>query len=281
MKRQQLFLVGGGLALFLLIFFFGKTIPPKKDTSATPMQQAAGNKSISTTEIIATAKQKLNSAQNERLISMENAVIRGDVKEQKIHIYHQLAHYWKDSIHTFEPYAYYTAEAAKLENSEKSLTFAAQLFVDNLIGSNDAPMQNWLATNAKVLLDKVLEINPTNDSAKIGIGACYLFGNISTSPMEGIMKVREIVQKNPNNLYAQLVLGLGGKKSGQYDKAIEHFTVIINKQPGNVEALFQLAECNELKGDKPNAIKWYEALKKQINNDQIKEELDKRIQSLK
>ncbi len=281
MKRQQLFLVGGGLALFLLIFFFGKTIPPKKDTSATPMQQAAGNKSISTTEIIATAKQKLNSAQNERLISMENAVIRGDVKEQKIHIYHQLAHYWKDSIHAFEPYAYYTAEAAKLENSEKSLTFAAQLFVDNLIGSNDAPMQNWLATNAKVLLDKVLEINPTNDSAKIGIGACYLFGNISTSPMEGIMKVREIVQKNPNNLYAQLVLGLGGKKSGQYDKAIEHFTVIINKQPGNVEALFQLAECNELKGDKPNAIKWYEALKKQINNDQIKEELDKRIQSLK
>ncbi len=281
MKRQQLFLVAGGLALFLLIFFFGKTVPPKKDTSPTPTQQVAGNKSISTTEIIATAKQKLNSAQNERLISMENAVIRGDVKEQKIHIYHQLAHYWKDSIHAFEPYAYYTSEAAKLENSEKSLTFAAQLFVDNLIGSNDAPMQNWLATNAKVLLDKVLEINPTNDSAKIGIGACYLFGNISTSPMEGILKVREIVQKNPNNLYAQLVLGLGGKKSGQYDKAIEHFTVIINKQPGNVEALFQLAECNELKGDKPNAIKWYEALKKQINNDQIKEELDKRIQSLK
>ena len=63
---------------------------------------------------------------------LEQSVIRGDVKKQKLDVYHQLAHFWKDSARIFEPYAWYEAEAARLENSEKSLTFAAHLFLENL-----------------------------------------------------------------------------------------------------------------------------------------------------
>ena len=68
------------------------------------------------------------------------------------------------------------------------------------------------------LLDKALVINPNNDSAKINLGACYLFGNISDNPMQGILKVKEVVDKNPHNTYGQMILALGGKKSGQYEK---------------------------------------------------------------
>lgn len=281
MKRQQLILVGGGFILLVLLYFFGQTVPPKKDGAS--MQQAGANvqQTIQFKDILANAKQKLNAEQNQRLVSLENAVTRGDVKDQQLHVYHQLARFWKDSAHIFEPYAYYTAEAAKLDNSEKSLTFAAQLFVDNLLSEGEPSMQNWLAVNAKDLLDRALKINPNNDSIKIGLGACYMLGNISGNPMQGILPVREIVQKNPDNLYAQMILGLGGKKSGQYDKAVERFNIIIQKQPNNLEAIFQLAECYDLKGDKPNAIKWYEVAKKMIHNGQIEKDLDKRINELK
>ena len=37
------------------------------------------------------------------------------------------------------------AEAAKLENSEKSLTFAAQLFLNNLRGQENPALKNWMA----------------------------------------------------------------------------------------------------------------------------------------
>ena len=208
-------------------------------------------------------------------------MIRGNVNEQKLHVFHQLARFWKDSVKIFEPYAYYTAEASKLENSEKSLTFAAQLFIDNLLIEGDPAMQKWLATNAKDLLDRATKINPDNDSTKIGIGACYMLGNISDNPMQGILTVREVVQKNPNNLYGQMILGLGGKKSGQFDKAIEHFSVILQKQPNNLEAIFQIAECYELKSDKVNAVKWYETGKKLISSEEIKKQIDKRINELK
>ena len=281
MKRQQLFILSGALALLILLFFLGKTTIPKKSTGPAIPAQAAAGAPIQFNDILAKAKQKLSAAQNQKLAGLENAVIRGDVNEQKKHVFHQLSAFWKDSARIFEPYAYYAGEAAKLENSEKNLTFAAQLFVDNLLSDGDPAMQYWLATNAKDLLDRALKINPDNDSSKIGIGACYMFGNISDNPMQGILTVREIVQKNPDNLYGQMILGLGGKKSGQFDKAIEHFIFIVKKQPKNLEAIFHLAECYELKSDKVTAVKWYKEGEKLIPNEEIKAQIEKRINELK
>jgi tetratricopeptide (TPR) repeat protein len=280
-KKQQLFLVSGALVIFILLYFFGQTIPPPKPVEVAKPGQPAINQTITFDQLLVKAKQKISPAQSQRLLLLENSVKRGDVKDQQIHLYHQLARFWSDSARIFEPYAYYTGEAAKLENSEKSLTFAARLYLDNLMSEGQPAMQNWLASNAKVLFEKALVINPSNDSSKIGLGSCYLFGNISDNPMQGILPIREIAQKDPGNVYAQMVLGLGGKKSGQFDKAIERFQIVVQKQPDNVEALFNLAECYEEKGDKQNAIKWYEEVKKMVKVPEAQTELNKRITELK
>jgi tetratricopeptide (TPR) repeat protein len=280
-KKQQLLLVSIALTVFVLLYFFGNTIPPKKAAPATAAAQHDDHQSLSFDDLLNQAKARISPEQNNRLLQLENSVKRGDVKEQQLHLYHQLARFWADSAHLFEPYAYYTGEAAKLENSEKSLTFAAHQFLERLMEARDPAMQNWLATNAKVLFEKAIDLNPANDSSKIGLGACYLFGNISDNPMQGILPVRDIAQKNPDNLFAQMILGLGGKKSGQFDKAIERFTIIVQKQPGNIEAVFNLAECYEEKGDKANAIKWYTAVKNLVKVPEAQKEIDKRITELK
>ena len=169
-----------------------------------------------------------------------------------------------------------------LENSEKSLTFAAQQLIDNLI-TPDAPpaLLPWMAGNAKVLLEKALEMNPNNDSAAINLGACYLFGNISDNPMQGILKVKQIVDKNPQNAYGQFILALGGKKSGQYDKAIERLLIVIQLQPSNLEAMIHLAECYELANQKAEAIKWYTKVKDLVNIPDAKAAISNRIKELK
>ena len=279
MKKQQIILVSGGFLLLILLFFFGNTIPPKKITAVTentPHQP----KVIETDKILAHAKEKLTPGQLQKITSLGNSVKRGDVKNQQLSVYKQLAAFWGDTIKLFEPYAYYTAQAAKLENSEKSLTFAAHLFLSNLKTESDPSMQNWLATNAKDLFQQALEINPSNDSSKIGLGACYIFGNISENPMEGIAAIREVVQRNPDNMFGQMILGLGGIKSGQFDRAIERFKIVAGKQPDNLEATLNLAEAYDRKGDKPDAIKWYKIVKDKIPNAEAQKELDARIKAL-
>jgi tetratricopeptide (TPR) repeat protein len=278
-RKQQLILIFTGVLLLVGLYFFGNTVNPNKP--AQPVATAANAPAVLTTEqVIAKYEQQLNTAQIQKLAQLNNSVVRGDVHEQQIHVYHQLASYWTDTLHQGEIGAYYTGEAAKLENSEKNLTFAAHLLLDNLMSSTDVSMQRWLATQAKELFDKALIINPNNDSSKIGVGVCYMFGNISDSPMQGILAIREIAEKDPDNLYAQMMLGLGGIQSGQYDKAIERFLTIIKKQPDNIEAILNVAAAYEHTGDKANAVKWYKDALGIIQIPEAKKDIEERIKSL-
>lgn len=285
MKKQQYVLSALALLLCFALYFGGKTVP---DKSAVTHSEGDGHdhsadapQKIDLNTLLTAAKANITPSQAQRLTALENSVTRGDVKDQQIHAFHEIARFWLDSARKFDLYAYYTSEAAKLENSEKSLTFAARLFLDRLMMSGDPAMQNWLANNAKVLLENALKINPANDSSSIGLGACYLFGNISSNPMEGITLIKKVVDRNPENIYGQMMLALGGKKSGQYDKAIERFLLVVKKEPDNIEAIFHIAECYDLKGDKSNAIVYYEKARELVKIPQAKEELSNRIMELK
>ncbi len=277
--KPQLLVISGGIILFSLLFIFGKTAKQKEQQPAQNQHDAAGHTSFG--DILSDLKKDLKPYQLDYLAKLENSVSRGNVNEQQIHVNHQLAAFWRDSINAFLPYAWYTAEAAKLENSEKSLTFAAHLMESRLIGVDNPSMQHWLAENAKVLFEKALELNPNNDSAVVGLGACYMFGNISDNPMEGIMKVRTVAEKDPNNIYAQKILAYGGMKSGQFDKAIERIKIILVKEPKNMEMIAMLADAYERKGDKVNAIAQYELLQKLIDIPEAKQDIQHRIEELR
>jgi tetratricopeptide (TPR) repeat protein len=279
LNKQQVILAAGGILLILTLFFFGKTVPEQKPAavnSNTPHQE----KAIDVEKMLTHAKERLNHFQLQKVTSIENSIKRGDVQKQQLNAYKELAAFWRDSIMLFEPYAYYTAEAAKLENSEKNLTFAAHLFLDNLKTEAEAPMQTWLAINAKDLFERALQLNPSNDSSVIGLGACYILGNVEGNPMEGIAPIRKIVEKDPGNVFGQFILGLGGIRSGQFDKAIERFKIVIDKQPDNIEAALNLAEVYDRKGDKANAVKWYRHVRQKIANAEAQKELDARIKAL-
>ena len=278
MLKKQIYLLTIAIALLLLLLFFGKIVNPKKSVAVVNTNQNIT--SLNFNELIIHSKERLTSSQKKLLNKIENK-IKTDSEQDKIHNYKHLANFWKDSAQLYEPYLFYNAEAAKLENSEKSLTFAAQQFINSMLEVADPGIQNWLATNAKVLFEKALTLNPNNDSSKVGLGACYILGNISDNPMQGILPIRDIATKNPNNLYAQYVLGLGGKKSGQLDKAIERFLIIAKSKPDHIESILHLAECYELKSDKTNAKIWYLKASALINNEAIKKEIANRINELK
>jgi len=240
---------------------------------------AEGAASIDT--ILALAKKQLNPEQVVRISTLENSISRGDVRDQQVHIFHQLASFWADSARIFEPYAWYTAEAARLENSEKSLTFAARQFLDNLQMDEVPERKKWKALQAKDLFERSLKINPANDSAKVGLGASYLFGGISATPMEGILKIREVTEKDSTNIYAQMMLGKGSLLSGQYDKAIDRFLKVFGLEPANLDAILLLAEAYERTGDKANAVKWYQKSLTLVKQAELKIAIEQRIGELK
>ncbi len=225
-------------------------------TSATTVPPSEASLDFPT--MLGLARKRLNATQLAKITEWENSIVRGDVKNQQIQLYRKLSAFWMDSIGAFVPYAKYIAEAAKLENSEKTLTFAAHLFLGELQTVEEQPLKVWMAIEAKELFEKALELNPDNDSTKIGLGSTYFFGAAGNQPpMKGIGLIREVAEKDPDNVFAQYMLGVGSFISAQWPKAIERFEKVLQLQPENLEAMLRLADAYEQSGDKPNAKKWY------------------------
>ena len=288
MKKPQWITIIVAVLLTAGIYLFGRTVPSShkiNTTTASPEDNHSHDiqASITIDTILLEAKKQLSAQQ---LVSLgkleekEKTAARQSSEEQE-HAFHQLAGFWADSARVFEPYAWYRAQAARLENSEKNLTFAARLFLENLQQDEVMTRRQWKALQAKDLFERSLKINPNNDSAKVGIGACYLFGNISPAPMEGIMKIREVVEKDSTNIYAQMMLAKGSLLSGQYDKAVLRLQLINRMKPGDLEAILLLADVYERMNDKKNAVEWYRKSLELAKEDELKKAILGRIEELK
>jgi tetratricopeptide (TPR) repeat protein len=282
-KQQPLILIAIGLILTSILFFFGRTTEPKKPAETAVAAQAV--QSFDIKSYIDSVKTTLTPNQVLYLNKAENGITRGDVPTQQLQAYKSLASFWKDSVTVFEPYAHYIYESTKLDKSEINLTFAAQLFLDRLRGEHDDAKLNWETNIAIELFEKALQLNPGNDDLKIGLGSCYIFGKGRNGDpqqtMKGIQELLSVVKKDSANMKAQFVLGVGGFVSGQHDKAIERFTKVVKAQPGNLEATAFLADTYAAKGDKQNALVWYNISKRLANNPGYNKEVDERIKKLK
>jgi len=280
-KKEQIIVIGLGFIALFGIYFWGNTKPPQQKPAAAAAEKTASTFDIQTAIKAATAQLPAN--QQAYVSRLNESVVRGDVKDQQLKSYRQLAGFWSDSAHAFLPFAFYTAEAAKLENSKKSLTFAAQLLLNNLRGVDEPGVKSWLSAESKTLFEKALVLDPDNDSLKIGVGSTYIFGAPADNPqelMQGIQQILAVSRKDSTNIYAQKMLGIGGVVSGQYDKAVERLEKVAKATPHDLEVLLMLAEGYERMGNKAKAIEWYKRAAEHVENAGLKTELEKRIQQL-
>ena len=280
--NKRIILAGAGVVLVFVLFFFGKTATTKKEMP--PMAKAA-TPLFNIKDTLNADKQQLSASQLLYVSKIENDITRGDLKHQGVNQYTNLANFWKDTAGKFIPYAWYLSEAAKLDNSEKKLTFAARLILENMKREDDPAQKVWEAQTAATLFEKALKLDPDNNDLKVGLGSCYVYGEgMIGNPqqtMKGIQQLLQVVREDSNNMQAQLVLGIGGVISNQYDKAIERLKKVVDFDPHNLEAVSWLADAYAAAGDKQNAIKWYEQSEHLVNNPAFTKEIDERIKVLK
>ena len=279
--KHQLYLTAAGLVLLAGLFFFGRITSQK---SNFPHSDSTSSPAFNITGYIQNAKKSLPPSQLDFLSKTENNIARGNIKEQLYRQYLSLSDFWKDSVHSFIPYSYYLAEGAKLDNSEKNLTFAARLILDSMRSEEDVAVKAWEAENAALLFERAILLNPGNDDLKVGLGSCYVYGKgmigNAAETMKGIQQLLQVVRKDSANMKAQMVLGIGGVISRQYPKAVDRLLKVVQAQPSNLEAISWLADAYAGEGNKEGAVKWYEYSKKLVNNPGYSKEVDERIKAL-
>lgn len=273
------------LGLIAILYWGGNTIPPKKAETETAAPMQGGGQAphmaimpASFDSILAAARQELPEHAASEINTVENQIkITGD-SASMAPLFGELAKLWQE--HKQLPVsAYFHAQKAKLENSEKNLNFAGQFFLNLLHEAGSASVQMWEAQQAVACFERALEINPGNDTVKMALAASYIEGTGET--MKGVQLLLGVTRENPDNIAANLMLGRLSIQSGQYDKALGRFETVLKIDPKNTEALYFLAETYKGKGDKEKAIELFEKCKKLVNNPQFSKDIDEYINSFK
>lgn len=269
-------------ALVGIIYFGGNTTPPAKKAEA-PAPMAAGNApGPNTTEpasfatILSAAKGKLPDGAAAKIKILEDELAATPQSGVAV-VFYKLSNFWKDN-NDKRLAAYYAAESAKLENSEKKLNFAGQFFLDQIAEDTSGAMQMWDVQQAKAAYEQVLSLNPKNDTAKMGLAQCYI---VAGEPMKGVGLLREIVAQRPDDVPANMILGKMSVQSGQFDKAIGRFETVLKTEPANTEAMYMLAVAYKETGNKAKAIELLEKCKQIVNKAEFSRDIDEYINSFK
>lgn len=93
---------------------------------------------------------------------------------------------------------------------------------------------------ARYCYETAAKLKPGDLDAAIGEATVLVSG--TNNPMEGIMKLREIDAQNPGNVKVNLELGRFSVMSGQFDKALERFGGVLQKDSLNLQARYMMAQ---------------------------------------
>lgn len=273
--------IAGVIAVAAALFYFGNTKPPKpKEKKQLTLEEAAAMQhshveAASFDSILTAARLSLPDHAKEEVIVAEKAIAGKTDSAAMVADFEALAKVWQE--HKQLPVAaYYYLMAGKLVNSEKKLTFAAQLFLDLARKSASESVQAWEGQMAIEGFQRILAINPDNDTATVNLAECYM-GLGET--MQGVLLLRDLTAKKPKNIPANLILGQQGIVSGQLDKAMGRFQTVLDQDPENIEAMLGMAEVYKNKGDKTKAIEVLEQAKKIMNHPDFSKDIDNYIKT--
>jgi Flp pilus assembly protein TadD len=171
-------------------------------------------------------------------------------------------------------------QAAETQNTVDSWTKAGHFYMAVSMGEEENELLAQYAVNeAAACYQKAADLKPEDLDLKINLAAAYMQGGGQV--MQGVQILLGIIEKHPDHIPANLILGRYGIISGQYDKAVARLEKVVKLDPKNSEALFYLAEAYNALGRKDDAVKTFEQCKKLVGDPGFSAEIDQYIEKIK
>jgi tetratricopeptide (TPR) repeat protein len=270
-QSKKLLLITGAVALVIVLYLLPTQIVSNKEKVASGVAQADYF-----SRILAEAKSGLKRQELEPLTKLEADLDKANA-EGKITLLDSLGHSWQ-RLQVPALAAHYFDEKAKIQPTEKNEIDAATSYYDAFSIAGDSGLKVYLVQGAIRYYEKVISRNPDNLNAKTDLALCYAEG--TNNPMQGIMMLRDVVSKDPRHENAQFNLGILSVKSGQFEKAAERFTKVIDINPKRYDVYFFRGSTYMRLNEKDKALRDFEKVRESGNPDLVRE-ADNYIQQIK
>ena len=178
----------------------------------------------------------------------------------------------------FDSAAVYRERLASFIGTPESQVLAGDAWYQAFTFSMNPETRAKFALKAQELYNTALKAQPSNADIKVKVALTYME---TSSPMQGVGLLREVLAENPRNEKALQNMGMLSIRSGQFAKAVEWLTKLTDAYPENIEGQVLLGAAYAGAGDKAKALAQYERTKTMTNDPAVQQQLDQYIKDLK
>ncbi|MGB4840155.1 MAG: tetratricopeptide repeat protein [Saprospiraceae bacterium] len=247
MTKSQIGAIAGAVVLFFVLYLGFDTIPPKqKDLEKS---RSFNLESTGVTNLIQDAQKKLTQEQ----ISITEALnldLEKSAKDtlKRIQILKSLSGTWYEMGFPSIAGAY-AEDLAFLEKTKEAWSMAGTTYAICVKSSEDAKVKDFCSKRAIKSFENAISIDPENVESRINLAICYVDNPDQGNPMKGILMLRELNSKYPENVSVLNQLGKLALQTNQTDKAIERLETAIKLDPKNQNTICLLASAYKNAGD--------------------------------
>lgn len=268
MTKTRIILVLVTIALVWLMFLLPKVVVEnesqlKEEAPAESNSTAAAHSEVPATiteAIKATRGQFLSGASNEK-----NAIFADSLRK----LYTQAGQ--------FDSAAWFASEAATFFKTTESFLHAGNSYYEAYTFAMGQEKQQEMAAKAREYLEKVIASDPNNLDAKSKIALTY----VSSSPMQGITMLREVLTEDPKNEFALFNMGMLSIQSSQYTRAVDYLQRLIEVNPNHLQGQLLLGVAYMNSGDKTKAKAQFEKVKQLDKDPAVQATADSYLKDLK
>nr|WKN38200.1 tetratricopeptide repeat protein [Tunicatimonas sp. TK19036] len=275
MVKKQLIVLGGALVAVGILFSLPRVVVDNEEGGISERASTATADVSSTEEENAhlptlTAAARLEADSLRALYEANESIEKNTIfANSLIELFAQAGRY--DSA------AYYAEALAEQTNTVAAQKKAGEMYYEAFMMAMSAEQSRRLGEKTRIYFDKVLAVQPDNLDAKAKAAMTYVS---SSTPMQGIQMLREVVEEDENHELATYNLGLLSMQSGQYDKAVERLEKVKEINPDNIQAQFLLGVSYLEAGEADKARAQFEHLKEISDDPEIIANVDNYLERI-
>jgi len=182
------------------------------------------------------------------------------------------------SINKYDSAAFYAAQFATEFNTVDHWRKAGDAYYEAFTFALDEQKVRLMGLKTREAYEKVLQTEPDNYDVQHNIAMTLI---VSSSPMQGIMMLRGIIEKDPSNEQALMSMGRMSIQTGQFENGVDRFESLVSYYPENVEGNFFLGLCYYETGQLVKAQTQFEKVKELGAPQQIITAADEYLERIK
>ena len=275
-RNLQIFVIALSVALFTLLYFGVRTTENNR-SKVEKTRALVAEGSTDTEKRIMSAKADLTEENLAPIVALEAQLPLQLTDSLRVESFKAISREW-NLLNKFSIGGIYAMKVAEIENTETAWSIAGTTFGFALQREKDAENRKFAIEEAVKAFKKAIEINPDETQHEINLALTYVE---SEQPMQGIVKLRELSQQEPENTAVLMALGQLSIRSGQYDKAIGRYETVVKLEPNNVKGHYALAQMYQSLGKNQKAVNSYKKCLSLSDDLKLKADIEQIIKKLK